>query len=151
MLVRKQVFNFKLLDSVDSAKMDCCSHFFNLIYNTICILGDTRNISDRERILERSQLISFDTNSIKLEFSVGREDILWSNVDKAKEYDVTQQRICSENKTEQITFKNHIANVLEYTSPEGKTDVEFKEDTWSYKIFVKIIQLSEKCYYFYTI
>lgn len=152
MLVRKQVFNFKLLDSVEAAKMDCCQHFFTLIDDYLCKCGDTRTISDRDKILEHSQIISFDTNSIKLEFSVNSDEILEYDLVRVGEYNKeSENTLTKNNDAEYCTFENPIENVLEYSSPEGKTDGLLKENTWSYKIFIKIIQLGENCYYFYTI
>ena len=152
MLIRKQVFNFKPLDSVAAAKLDCCQHFFTLVDDYLCKCGDTRNMSDRQRILEHSQIMSFDTNSIKLEFSVNSDEILECDLARVGEYNKeSENTLTKNNDAEYCTFENHIENVLEYSSPEGKTDGLLKENTWSYKIFIKIIQLGEKCYYFYTI
>ena len=152
MLVRKQVFNFKLLDSVDAAKLDCCEHFFALVDDYLCRCGDTRAMSDRDIILEHSQIMSFDINSIKLEFSVNSDDIVECDLHRVRDYNKDAETSCiKNNEAGYVTFENHIENVLEYSSPEGKTDALLKENTWSYKIFIKIIQLGEKCYYFYTI
>lgn len=162
MLVRKNVFNFKELDcSLKNVEADCCEHFFNLIHEKLYKCQDTSLLSDKERILEASKVISFDTNCIKMEFTCSSDDILKVDMHLVKHLDkeaseyAKQQNVLDNTVAGYVTFEGHINNVLEYTAPDG-TKNENKDgptdySNWSHKIFIKVIEIGNMLYYFYTI
>lgn len=155
MLVKKKVFGFHELDcSIEQVKQKCIEHFWDTLEDCIFKCCDTEQLNDRDRFLENSQLISFDTNSIRFEIDVTLHDIL-SN-DKVKEGRFHWDKIIKESNKDAdviVNVENHINNILDYTSPNWKDTEKGPHDynDWDYKIGIRVIEIGGTCYYFYVI
>lgn len=155
MLVKKKVFGFHELDcSIEQVKQKCIEHFWDTLEDYVINCCDTRQLNDRDKFLEESQLISFDTNSIRFEIDVTKDEIL-SN-DKVVDGRYHWDKVIKENTKESnelVTVECYMDNVLEYTSSNWKTMEKGPHDydDWAYKIGIRIIEIGNTCYYFYVI
>ena len=153
MLVKKEVFNLHELDcTLDQVKEECANHFYNLVNQYVCCVADNSGMSDKDRVLQESTTITLDTNCIRMEFYIDKNYILKLRCEDVYRYNKKAQKDCEENNADAYcTMDNIFDNILEYTDINGKTTESDDYSKWSHKLFIKLIQLGDKYYYFYTI
>lgn len=123
---------------LSSALKKCSEHFVDLVEEQIFLSYNYIGGDDRSLIKAVGEPISFDTNCIKFEATIPRNQIKTENFSKVNAYNEK----CEKEATGDCycNFEDHISNILQ----------DFKDNPDGV-LFFKIITLGNKDYYFYTI
>lgn len=150
MLVKKKVFALSELGqcTLEDVGENCVLDFLQ----KLCEINKNNSteeydLNDKERLLDQAQEISFDTNLLKFEMSVTPDEIINKNLD----------HIVEENEArKQNNSRKDMAQAMEGEDPEeleflGLQDQVLDVLEQENPINIKIINLGNTDYYFYTI